>query len=521
MMKDQRPKVCMFLLNNFAFDSRVERESSTLAAAGFDVTVLALLYGDLPAYEERNGVTIKRLGVGWEQLKDIHIPLVVKILAAPLRLIWFITRWSCRQLSTLLGLLYGLIQQSISQLRRFSLDLLRLGWNVSYSLVGEKVPGGLLSKIAYSIRRALWRATRLMTRSIRNLKRSIRNLMRAVRRKVRKTYRDARKMTKAGIRYLAKRVTLVWLARAGVAEQADIYHANDMNVLFAAYLAARLAGARLVYDSHELWVERNVRRGLSAREKSSIKRIEGFLIRRVDAAITVCHSIAVELSNMYKVPEPYVVMNCPTYIDSEGVRNRSNGHIPRHPNRRVLLYVGRISFNRGLEPLIEAVAQLSDVDLVLMGDGNPDYLEWLSEYASDLGATKLVRIVDPVPPHEVVPTASQADAGTVLFQNTCLSYYYTLPTKLFECMHAGLPVIVSDFPEMAHIVRDYDIGIACDPADPTAIADAVRQLFADPAHYEQMRQNTRAAAQVFNWENEGAKLVNIYQGLSADKGEST
>jgi glycosyltransferase involved in cell wall biosynthesis len=133
--------------------------------------------------------------------------------------------------------------------------------------------------------------------------------------------------------------------------------------------------------------------------------------------------------------------------------------------------------------------------------------------------TQTVQIVDPVLPHEVVPTASQADAGMVLFQNTCLSYYYSLPTKLFECMHAGLPVIVSDFPEMANMVRDYDIGIACDPADPVSIADAVRSLFADPLRYEQMRQNTRAAAQVYNWENEGAKLVKIYQGLSADKGE--
>ena len=75
-MKDRRPKVCMFLLNNFAFDSRVEREASTLVATGFDVTVLALRYGGLPAYEERNGVTIKRIGLGREQLETL--PLAVK-----------------------------------------------------------------------------------------------------------------------------------------------------------------------------------------------------------------------------------------------------------------------------------------------------------------------------------------------------------------------------------------------------------------------------------------------------------
>jgi glycosyltransferase involved in cell wall biosynthesis len=511
-MNDRHPKVCMFLLNNFAFDSRVEREASTLVAAGFDVTVIALRYGGLPAHEERNGVTIKRIGWGREQLENL--PLVVMILVAPFRLIWFLARWSYNQLSRLLGFVYGLLLQPLSWLRRSLRDLLHVVWDVSASWAGEEAKGGLLSRIAYGVIRVVRKTSRFVTRSIRYS-------ARAVRRGMRRSYLRARRAVRVTGRNLAKRAVPLWLARAGAAEGADIYHANDMNVLFAAYLAARVTGARLVYDSHELWIDRNVREGLSEREKARIKRDEGFLIKRVDAAMTVNRSIAVELANMYGVPEPYVVMNCPSYVDVGEVRSRRNGHIPRRPDRRVLLYVGRISFNRGIEPLIEAIVQLNDVDLVLMGNGNPDYLEWLGEYASDWDITQAVRIVDPVPPHEVVPTASQADAGMVLFQNTCLSYYYSLPTKIFECIHAGLPVIVSDFPEMANIVREYDIGIACDPADPAAIAEAVCELFADPVRYDQMRENTRAAARVFNWENEGAKLVKVYQGLAADTGGLT
>lgn len=492
-MNDRRPKVCMFLLNNFAFDSRVEREAFTLAAAGFDITILALRYGALPAYEQRNGVTIKRVGIDTQQLETL--PLVIKMLVAPLRLIWFLA-------GILFGILSKLARPFVSWSQWLLLNLLEAHSSLSKTLGEDEV--GLVGRISAAVLRAIGSAGWSVIRLIRA---------------IRKKYREARRTTRAGYRYLAKQILPIWLALAGVSEQADIYHANDMNVLLAAYLAARLTHSRLVYDSHELWIERNVRGGLSPRAKSAIKMVEGFLIRRVDAAMTVNRSIAVELSTMYGVPQPHVVMNCPSYIDFERIRHRRNGHIPRDPNRRVLLYVGRISFNRGLEPLIEAITRLHNVDLVLMGDGNPDYLERLSEHLSELGVMESVHFVDPVPADEVVPTASQADAGMVLFQNTCLSYYYSLPTKLFECIHAGLPVIVSNFPEMAHIVRDYDIGIACDPADPLAIANAVRELFADPVRYEQMRQNTFAAAQVFNWENEGAKLVKIYQSLSADKGE--
>jgi glycosyltransferase involved in cell wall biosynthesis len=429
MMKDRRPKVCMFLLNNFAFDSRVER----------------------PAYENRDGVIIKRIGLGGSQIETF--PSILGILLIPFRLILSLTFWSYTQVKLLYQLILGSAEKRIL-------------------LEGHR----LLGWLAHSITRVV---------------------------------RKARLRARSQVRYLFS----IGLMLAGIVERADVYHANDMDVLLAAYLAAHLTRGRLVYDSHELWTERNVLGGLSSGEKSRLRKVEGFLIQRADSAMTVNRSIAVQLSKLYGVPEPHVVMNCPNYVDVGEMQHRSDGHIRRYSDRRALLYVGRISFNRGLEPLIEAVAQLDNVDLVMMGNGSPEYLGRLSEHASELNVTGRVYAVAPVPPDEVVPTASQADAGMVLFQNTCLSYYYSLPTKLFECIHAGLPVIVSDFPEMARVVREYDIGLACDPADPAAIADAVRELFSDPVHYEQMRQNTRAAAREFSWESEGGKLVKIYQGL--------
>jgi glycosyltransferase involved in cell wall biosynthesis len=510
----------MFLLNNFAFDSRVEREASTLAAAGFDVTVLAVRYGGLPACEERHGVVVKR--VSPPDLRPGRLPLgFLGLLLTPFSLVWVLASWLHHHLGLLLRVLskwtkaaFAALHKLLNDLLRFSIRARFLGENQQVNAIGRMV-----RRVAALLRKEGRYAIRLMRRVSRRLSRGVHRTYRmTIYGPIRSIKRRGVRTAKSWAKQIAKQLLPIWLAKAGIAERADIYHANDMNVLFAAFVAARVARGRLVYDSHELWIERNVRGGLSPREKARIKRVEGFLIRRVDAVMTVNPSIAVELSHMYQVPQPYVVMNCPSYVNVDEMQDVGVNHIPRPPGRKVLLYLGRISFGRGLEPLIAAVARLNAVDVVLMGNGRRDFIDWLRKYACERKIQDRIHIVDPVPFDQVVPTAAQADVGMVLFQNTCLSYYYSLPTKLFECINAGLPVIVSDFPDMARIVRDYSIGISCDPDDPASIAHAIQEMFADPVRYEQMRRNTREAAKVFNWENEGAKLVHLYRTLLAERG---
>ena len=55
-----------------------------------------------------------------------------------------------------------------------------------------------------------------------------------------------------------------------------------------------------------------------------------------------------------------------------------------------------------------------------------------------------------------------------------LNNYLSLPNKIFEYIAAGLPVVASDFPDMAELVSDYDVGETCDPESPADIARAIR-----------------------------------------------
>jgi glycosyltransferase involved in cell wall biosynthesis len=95
----------------------------------------------------------------------------------------------------------------------------------------------------------------------------------------------------------------------------------------------------------------------------------------------------------------------------------------------------------------------------------------------------------------------------VFVRPICLSYRYSLPNKLFESIHAGLPIVAADLPDTAEIVRRYGVGEVFDAGTPQDLAAAIQQVLADPAAY---RRAARAAAAELTWEHEAEELVGLY-----------
>ena len=108
---------------------------------------------------------------------------------------------------------------------------------------------------------------------------------------------------------------------------------------------------------------------------------------------------------------------------------------------------------------------------------------------------------------------ASSDLEMVLIQDICLSYRLSLPNKLFEYLHAGLPVTCSDLPEMARVVREYQVGELTDPEDPASIAHCIQSILGDPVRYTQMKANARKATENFNWQIESTKLIALYTTL--------
>ncbi|QFG68359.1 glycosyltransferase [Ornithinimicrobium pratense] len=302
---------------------------------------------------------------------------------------------------------------------------------------------------------------------------------------------------------------------------ADVVHANDGNTLAPALLLRVLQGTRIVYDSHELWLHRNVRPRLIAPLVEAV--IERAGVRWADAVLTVSPSIVRWLQRHYRLAEPpLLVRNVPLWPGAlpDPARGRLRELAGLSPRDKVISYCGGVTRGRGLEETIDALAMLpSDVHLVMLGFGSGDYVRGLLARAAAAGLTDRVHLVGPVPSAEVPQSLADADLAIVYVRPIVLSYTYSLPNKLFESIHAGLPIVAADLPDVAALVEEHGVGTvfavpegavqedgdqleAAD--DPARLAAALAQVLADPEPY---RRHTQALAPLLDWRHEAEHLI--------------
>src|SRR4029077_16246732 len=96
------------------------------------------------------------------------------------------------------------------------------------------------------------------------------------------------------------------------------------------------------------------------------------------------------------------------------------------------------------------------------------------------GPPQRIRCLAPVPPDELPRLTAAADVALMPIQPSTLNHRLTTPTRLFDALGAGLPVVASDLPGMAEIVRETGCGVLCDPTSPADIARAVREVLDAP-----------------------------------------
>ncbi len=309
---------------------------------------------------------------------------------------------------------------------------------------------------------------------------------------------------------------------AALPVKADVIHANDLDTLLPAWTAAVAGRARLVYDSHELWLgsTRYLREtGFLGRLRDRL--VERLLIRRADAVIAVTRGRIGAMRQMYPGIDIHLVENCPDPVQELPVSNFLADLTGGTSNPPIVLYQGAIAYERGLERLIEACGLLSpgSVRVVMIG---PDMTSGvLPGRARRDDVNGVLTILPAVPSEKLSMVTVSADIGLILFQNTCPNHYYSLPNKLYEYMMAGLPIIASDLPEMSELLTREGCGILVDPEDPSDIAGRILSLAADPDRRRELGAKGRAAALArYTWPLQAEVLVGLYSGLAPAEGGS-
>lgn len=299
---------------------------------------------------------------------------------------------------------------------------------------------------------------------------------------------------------------------------ADIWHAEDLETLPLALGLQRSFGGRVVFDSHELFLEAAGRARMNPLRRAILRAAERRWIVAADAVETVNDAVAAELSRRYPIAPPVVVRNCrslwtppPGFVSPLRAAVEAAGLDPTRP---IVLAHGGFQVGRGFEETLEALRDRPAVNVVFLGYGALEARYRDLAGSPDWGGR--LAILPAVDPDEVVAWLAGADVSSCLIQPTTLNHRLSTPNKLFEAIMAGVPIVASDLPAIAEIVRAHDVGRLVDPGDIAAITAAIDATLAITAdERDALRERARAAAAgELNWEHEFGKLAGLYDSLS-------
>jgi glycosyltransferase involved in cell wall biosynthesis len=305
--------------------------------------------------------------------------------------------------------------------------------------------------------------------------------------------------------------------RRGLASSppADVYHGMAYMGISVALALGRHHKARVVYDSRDIYmVAANLAR-LRGPIKAILARLERGWARAADRVLTVNRPYAEELAQRFRVEMPAIVMNCSyRYEPPTPAPRRFHEALGLDPATRVVLYQGGFSRGRGVEQLIEAIHQVPNAVLAVMGYGALE-ADFRAAAATDENRG-LVHVLPAVPPTELLDWVASADVVGVLFQHDTLNNYLSTPNKFLEAMAAGVPSVCSDHPGMGPIARATGCGIPVDPSDTAAIGAAIRSIVdAPPDERAAARARALGAAhEIYNWETQVQTLLDEYTRLT-------
>ena len=308
-----------------------------------------------------------------------------------------------------------------------------------------------------------------------------------------------------------------------------LVHANDWNTMWAGLCIKLLCGSLLVYDSHELWADRNGR----WEWRPWLLACEAMFVRCADEVLTSSPGYAGALAARYRIPRPSVVRNIPEgHRDCNGLDAHEGGGAfastrdarrcepalpPSRPEVPLVVYIGGLMPGRGLEQMIDALPLIPAARLRAVGPGASSYRGSLLARAEEAGVLDRVELRCAVLPAEVPEALAEATAGLCLIQPICRSYELCLPNKLFEYAAAGVPVLASDLPVIGALVRREGFGALAPATDPPAIAASLERLL-EPDGWRLAAQRARAFAAAHSWDGEAHTLTDTYTRAQARTG---
>lgn len=297
-------------------------------------------------------------------------------------------------------------------------------------------------------------------------------------------------------------------------KRADVLLTRDLGVASVILQIPRSRRPPLVYESHGYAPD--VAAALPAlvatattpspRKLQRLAAREAHVWQKADGYVTITTALHDELESRFgSRPRTKVIPDGVRVVRAEAAP-RSVRH-----GSGVVAYAGHLYAWKGVEVLLEAIAQLPQAHGLIVGghSSEPD-LARTKSVAERLGIGERVTFTGLVEPTRVAQLLTQADVLVLPNPASAISTRYTSPLKLFEYMAAGRPIVSSDLPSIREVLRDGVNALLVPAGDPIALAAAIDRLLTDPQLAARLARAALDDVPNYSWQRRAELLEALF-----------
>jgi len=286
-----------------------------------------------------------------------------------------------------------------------------------------------------------------------------------------------------------------------------------------AYIVSRMKSVPFVFELRDIWPESI--KAVGAMSDSAVirllEKLEMFLYRQAACIVSVTASFKRVLIGRGVAGDKIEVVTNGVDLAGFGPREKDAELAARFglAGKFVAGYVGTHGMAHSLETVLEAAARIrpqeggDDFRFVLLGNGARK--QALMDRAAQMELTNVV-FIDTVPKAEVARYWSLLDVSIIHLRKTEL-FTTVIPSKLFECMGMGIPVLHGVAGESAEIVEKEGVGLTFTPEDVAGLCDKLETLRWDNALYRRCRENCLTAAHRYDRAVLAGRMLKILERI--------
>lgn len=232
--------------------------------------------------------------------------------------------------------------------------------------------------------------------------------------------------------------------------------------------------------------------------------IESVFLKYCDGIIVVSDGIKKWYEKEYNISNVHTIWTA--LLDRELINSHKNKFEIESISDDSLVfgYIGTFNTGRSLENLLEIFTNIDENKHLVLG-GYGELEELIKRKAKN---NKNIHYIGPIPWGKIISFTNTIDIGLVMLENVSLNYYYALPTKFFEYLATGNPVIASNFPDMGGIVDRYNSGWKVNPTK-KELQELIKNISRE--NYDTKKNNATKNKNLFTWPKQKSNLLKIYE----------